>query len=444
MSKRPTSKPLPKQSVSATITSFAHDGRGVAHVDGKATFIHGALPGEQVDFVYTGIHRDYDEGRVDCVHVASPDRIEPHCPHYGVCGGCSLQHLASEAQAAAKHALLQDQLQRIGKVNADTILPVLASHVWGYRQKARLSVKYVAKKGRVLVGFRERASPLLAALEYCPVLHPDMGRRLLELGEVLIKLSVRDRIPQLEVAIGEAGGRALIIRILEDLTAEDHAILREYEQASGFTLYLQRSGPDSVQALSPGDVPSLFYVLPDHDVRFEFLPNDFTQVNFQINRLMVDRVLALLDLQSSDQVLDLYCGLGNFTLPMARQAHHVTGIEGSKASVERARHNALLNDAGNVDFHVADLSMLQDQSPWVKSRYDKVLLDPSRAGAFEILQYLKNWQPTRVVYVSCNPSTLARDAGYLVNEQGYRLVAAGIMDMFPHTSHVESLAVFEK
>jgi 23S rRNA (uracil1939-C5)-methyltransferase len=444
MSRRPTSKPLPKQPVGATVTSFTHDGRGVAHVNGKATFIHGGLPGEQVDFIYTGIHRDYDEGRVDSVHIASPDRIEPHCPHYGICGGCSLQHLASEAQVASKAALLQDQLQRIGKVAAETALPPLGSHVWGYRQKARLSVKYVAKKGRVLVGFRERSSPFLAALESCPVLHPDMGARLLELGDVLIRLSVRDRIPQLEVAIGEDGGRALIIRILEDVTEDDHAILREYEQASGFVIYLQRSGPDSVQTLSPGDAPSLFYALPDHGVRFEFLPNDFTQVNFRINRLMVERVLALLDLQASDRALDLYCGLGNFTLPMARLAHHVTGVEGSKASVERARHNALLNGIGNVDFHVADLALPQDRADWMQRRYDKILLDPSRAGAFEILQYLKNWQPSRVVYVSCNPSTLARDAGYLVNERGYRLVAAGIMDMFPHTSHVESLAVFEK
>ncbi|QFY44856.1 23S rRNA (uracil(1939)-C(5))-methyltransferase RlmD [Candidatus Methylospira mobilis] len=444
MSRRPTSKPLPTQPVNAAITSFAHDGRGVAHVNGKATFIHGALPGEEVDFVYTGIHRDYDEGRVDAVHMASPDRVEPHCAHYGICGGCSLQHLGPEAQVAAKQALLQDQLQRIGKVEPASLLPPLTCPVWGYRQKARLSVKYVAKKGRVLVGFRERASPLLAALDHCPVLHPDMGTRLLELGDVLIKLSVRDRVPQLEVAIGEAEGRALIIRLLAELTEEDREILRAYEPASGFTIYLQRQGPDSVQALSPEKAPPLFYSLPDHDLRFEFLPNDFTQVNFQINRLMVERVLALLDLQPSDKVLDLYCGLGNFTLPMARQAQHVTGVEGSKVSVERARHNALLNGGGNVEFHVADLATPQDKSPWAQSRYDKALLDPSRAGAFEILQYMKNWQPSRVVYVSCNPSTLARDAGYLVNELGYRLAAAGIMDMFPHTSHVESLAVFEK
>lgn len=443
MSKRAKRKPLPQDAFATRIESFAHDGRGVAHVDGKAVFIDGALPGEEVSFFYTNIRRDFAEGRVDRVLASAPRRVEPACRHFGICGGCSLQHLAADAQIAEKQHLLLEQLRRLGKVEPEGVWPPLAGPHWGYRHKARLGVKYVAKKGKVLVGFREKASAFIAEVESCPVLHPKVGARLQDLAELIAGLSVRDKLPQIEVAVGDERC-ALVFRLLADPDAADLEALKSFGRRLGFDIYLQRQGPDSVVALQPEAPPQLSYALPNHGVEFRFRPTDFTQVNVEINRKMVDRVLEVFAPEPGDAVLDLFCGLGNFTLPLARRAALVVGVEGSKEAVERGRQNAQVNGIDNVEFHVADLTRPQDGAPWANRRYDKVLLDPSRGGAQEVLAYASQWDAARIVYVSCNPSTLARDAGILVHQHGYRIVQAGVMDMFPQTAHVESIALFEK
>ncbi|PZN69617.1 MAG: 23S rRNA (uracil(1939)-C(5))-methyltransferase RlmD [Candidatus Methylumidiphilus alinenensis] len=443
MSKRPNRKSLPKTPVVAQIESFAHDLRGVAHVDGKAVFVDGALPGEEVEFIYTDIHRDYAEARIDRVITPAPERIEANCPHFGVCGGCSLQHLDEARQIVAKQNLLMEQFRRIGKVEPGEIWPPLTGPHWGYRHKARLGVKWVAKKGKVLVGFREKASAFLAEIEFCPVLHPRVGEHLRDLAELIAALSIKERVPQIEVAVGDER-TALVFRVLQTPNQADLEMMCKFGQNFGFDIYLQPQGPDSIFAVWPENPPLLGYSLPESGVEFRFQPTDFTQVNAAINRKMVHRVLEALDPQPNDEILDLFCGIGNFTLPLARKAAHVIGIEGGAAAVARARQNALDNGLDNVAFHVADLTHPQDSSPWATRRYNKVLLDPSRAGALEILGLAGQWSASRIVYVSCNPSTLARDAGFLVNELGYRLVKAGVMDMFPHTAHVESIALFEK
>ncbi len=443
MSKRPNRKSLPKAPVAARIESFTHDLRGVAHVDGKAVFVDGALPGEEVEFVYTDMHRDYAEARVWQVITPAPNRIEPRCPHFGVCGGCSLQHLDEVQQIVAKQNLLMEQFRRIGKVQPEEVWPPLTGPHWGYRHKARLGVKWVAKKEKVLVGFREKASAFLADIESCAVLHPQVGMHLRDLAEVISTLSIKERVPQIEVAVGDER-TALVFRVLEAPSPADLDLLRGFGLRFGFDIYLQPKGPDSIFALWPEHPPLLAYSLPESGLEFHFQPTDFTQVNVAINRKMVNRVLAALDPQPTEEILDLFCGIGNFTLPLARKAAHVLGVEGGADAVARARQNALDNGLDNVAFHVADLTLAQDSSAWATRSYDKVLLDPSRAGALEILAYAGLWSAKRIVYVSCNPSTLARDAGFLVNEQGYRLLKAGVMDMFPHTAHVESIALFER
>ncbi|WP_045223764.1 23S rRNA (uracil(1939)-C(5))-methyltransferase RlmD [Methyloterricola oryzae] len=443
MSRRPKRKPLPQTPFGARVESFAHDGRGVSHVDGKAVFIDGALPGEDVRFVYTQIRRDFAEGRAVEILEPAAERVAPRCAHFGVCGGCSLQHLAEGAQIQEKQALLLEQFRRLGKVEPEALFEPLIGPHWGYRHKARLGVKWVAKKDRVLVGFREKASAFIAEIEQCPVLHPAVGEHLTDLAAMIAGLSIREKLPQIEVAVGDVRC-ALVFRVLQPPSSEDLERLSAFGEHYAFDIYLQPQGPDSVFPLHPQTPPPLTYALPAHGVEFRFKPTDFTQVNVQINRQMVDRVLELLDPQGHETLLDLFCGIGNFTLPLARRAAQVVGVEGGAEAVARARENAEANGLANVQFHVADLTQPQDQAAWATARYDKVLLDPSRAGALEVLQYTKKWQARRIVYVSCNPSTLARDAGVLVHEHGYRLLSAGVMDMFPHTSHVESIALFEK
>ena len=441
MRRRP--KPVPKGAFPAHVDSYAHDGRGVAHVDGRAVFIEGALPGEDVEFAYTEIHRDYAEGRATAVVQASPVRIEPGCPHYAQCGGCSLQHLAEEAQIEEKQQIMAEQLRRIGKLEEVPLWEPLRGPLWGYRRKARLSVKDVPAKGRVLVGFRERNGPYIADIDVCRVLHPVIGERLRDLSDLIGGLSFKNRLPQIEVSMGDERV-ALVFRVLEDPTEDDLARFREFGARFGLDIWLQRKGPDSMAPLYPEQPEPLSYALPDFGLEYHFQPTEFTQVNGEINRKMVARVLEILDPQPNESVLDLFCGLGNFTLALARRAEWVAGVEGGWSLVERARRNAELNGLGNVEFHMADLSQALDAEPWVKRRYDKVLLDPSRGGAEEVLAYAGHWGAKRIVYVSCNPSTLARDAGLLVQRHGYRLVQAGVMDMFPQTAHVESLALFER
>ncbi|WP_127477267.1 23S rRNA (uracil(1939)-C(5))-methyltransferase RlmD [Sulfurivermis fontis] len=433
-------KPLPTTPVRVTIESLNHEGRGVGRVDGKTVFVAGALPGEEVEFTYSAIHRNFDEGDAVNIITASPERVAPRCPHFSVCGGCAMQHLAPDAQIAYKQKVLLDDFRHIGKVQPQEVLPPLRGPHWGYRRKARLGVKYVPKKGKVLVGFRERSSPFLAELTRCEVLHPSVGERIEALGAMIGTLSVRDKIAQIEVAVDDTQ-TALALRNLVELSDEDKARFKAFAIEHNIHIYLQPGGADSLQPLWPEQI-QLRYVLDNYDVSFGFKPGDFTQVNTDINRQMIDRAIAMLELTPEDRVLDLFCGLGNFTLPLARRCREVVGVEGETKLVERARVNATENQLGNVQFHAADLAGDLEHSPWWKQGFDKVLLDPPRLGAQETLAHIARMKVGRIVYVSCNPATLARDAGILVNEYGYRLVQAGVMDMFPHTAHVESIALF--
>lgn len=434
-------KKLPPETANASIESMAHDGRGVAHVDEKAVFIAGALPGEEVVFEYSKKKKDFAEGRVTEVLTTSADRVEPGCEHYTICGGCSLQHLDPEKQILAKQSILIDQFKSIAKLEDFELWPALTGPFWGYRHRARLGVKDVIKKGRVLVGFREKASPFLAEIESCDVLHPSVGKRLMDLSALIGGLSIKDKIPQIEVSICD-NRTALVFRILEPLSDDDIAILSSFELSANVDIYTQSKGPDTIAPLT-GEKPALSYALPN-EVTLYFGPSDFVQVNVEINRKMINCALQTLDLNENDNVLDLFCGLGNFTLPMAKVAGHVTGVEGSDDLIKRAKENADKNGISNASFYTANLMEEVADEPWTKQKYNKVLIDPPRLGAKEILHYLPKWGAEQVLYISCNPSTLARDAAILVNELGYTMKRAGVMDMFPHTSHVESIALFEK
>ena len=422
--------------------SLSHDGRGVARVEGKATFIHGALPGERVLFRYTARRRNRDEGEVVEVPQPSPNRVTPKCPHFGLCGGCSLQHLDPTAQIETKQQTLLDAFTRLGGVMPEQILPPLLNETpWGYRRKARLGVKRVPKKGRVLVGFRELGSNYIAELERCEVLHPRVGHALMDLSALIGTLSIPHRIAQIEMAMDDERC-VLILRNLDPLTEEDREKLRRFGREHGFIFYLQPGGPETVAPLE--QTADLHYLLPEFGLNLHFEPGDFTQVNSEINRQMVSRAMALLQPERSERVLDLFCGVGNFTLPLATLAGEVTGVEGDTGLVARARANAERNGLKNVHFHVANLYESLEGEPWLKERFQKALLDPPRSGALEVLEWLPRLGVERIVYVSCYPGTLARDAGELVRRHGYRLVSAGVMDMFPHTAHVESIALFEK
>ncbi len=440
---RSRKKPLPTTPIKVSITSLAHDGRGVAHVDGKVVFIDEALPGEEVEFLYTEIRKDYAEGKVINLLSRAEDRVDALCAHYGVCGGCSFQHVEGNAQIRIKQALLVEQFKRIGKVDIPQLWEPLQGPHWGYRRKARMGVKYVAKKNRVLVGFRERRHPYLTEIDSCIVMHPMVGTKLTALGDMIAGLTIREKIPQIEVAIGDEQC-VLAVRVLEPPTDADIERMRAFAHEHQLSICLQPKGPDTIMPL-PGEpeiIPT--YALPDVGIEFKFRPAMFTQVNYEINRQLINRVIATLDLNENDQVLDLFCGLGNFTLPMAKFAGRVVGIEGDQPLVNHAKSNAVHNNIDNAEFYAADLSKDISDYPWANRKYNKILLDPSRAGASEVLVHFKKWQPELIVYVSCNPSTLARDAGILVNDLGYKLIKAGVMDMFPQTGHVESIAVFEK
>ena len=433
---------LPSEPVVAQIQSFSHDGRGVARIEGKAVFVAGALPGETVRLRYRARRRRHDEGEVLDVLVPSPDRVAPRCAHFGVCGGCSLQHQAPSAQVGAKQQALLDALSHIGKTEPDTVFaPLLNAEPWGYRRKARLGVKFVAKKDRVLVGFRERGSSFVADLHECHVLHPRIAAVLPHLADLIAGLSVARQVPQIEVAMDDAR-LVLVFRVLESPGPADRATLSAFAAAHDLAVYLQPGGPDTV---GPLDEPlDLHYTLPQFGLDLAFLPGDFTQVNTDINRQMVGRAVELLAPDRTERVLDLFCGVGNFTLPLATRAGEVVGVEGDGGLVQRARDNAERNGLANVRFHTANLYEPLDAEPWLRESFDKALLDPPRSGALEVLPLLPRLGVRRIVYISCYPGTLARDAGVLVREHGYRLTGAGVMDMFPHTTHVESLAVFER
>jgi 23S rRNA (uracil1939-C5)-methyltransferase len=424
----------------ADITDLSHDGRGVAHVDGKAVFVSGALAGERVRIRFTGKHRHYDEAVVEEILRASPDRVVPRCAHFGVCGGCALQHLDPAAQIAAKQRVLLENFERIGKVSPQTVLPPLCDSPWGYRRKARLSVKYVEKKGRVLVGFRESNGRYVADIRSCDVLHPAVGNRIADIAALIETLDAKRGIPQIEVAAGDELV-ALVFRHLHPLSEHDRSALVDFAKTSRLGVFLQPGGIDSVAPLWPEDA-ALSFRLPAYDLQLDFRPLDFVQVNGGLNLAMIEHALTLLDPQPHERVLDLFCGLGNFTLPLARRAAHVVGVEGEAGLVQRAADNARRNAIGNVSFHAADLVADQRNAPWAKADYELLFLDPPRSGAEAILEYLPRRGVRRVVYVSCHPGSLARDAGTLVNRHGFVMKSAGVMDMFPHTAHVESIALF--
>jgi 23S rRNA (uracil1939-C5)-methyltransferase len=437
---------VPREPVEVTIGSLAHDGRGVARVDGKTLFVHGALAGERVRCRVTRRLRRHDEGVALEVLSASPQRVEPRCAHFGFCGGCALQHMAAAAQIESKQAILADVLQRLGGVAPARWLPALsAEHAdehWGYRRKARLGVRWVEKKGRVLVGFRERGSSFIADVRRCEVLYPAVGERLEALARLIEGLSIRERVPQIEVAQGD-GPIVLVFRVLDSPTEADCSRLLAFAAETGFHIYLQEGGVETVRPLE-GQAIELVYSLPSQQLTIGFEPTDFTQVNLQLNRKMVTQALDLLDPQPQDRVLDLFCGLGNFSLPLALRAQSVVGVEGDAGLVARAAANAARNGVENASFYAADLYTEPAASPWRAERFDKALLDPPRSGALEVLEWLAGTGVTRILYVSCYPSTLARDAAKLVGELGFRLEAVGAMDMFPHTAHLEAMALFER
>ncbi len=429
------------------ILDLSHDGRGVARRDGKAVFVAGALPGERVMAEQTAKSRHFDEARALEVLQASPDRVAPRCAHFGICGGCVLQHLDEGKQIVAKQHVLLENLERIGHVTPQSVLPPLTGASWGYRRKGRFSVRRVDKKGKTLVGFREQDPRFVADLSECHTVIPQIGERIGALAALVDGLDARSEIPQIEFIAGDAtpefSGIALVFRNLRPLGESDRAALAAFGRAHGFAVFLQPGGVESVHPLWP-EAPALAFALSEWNVELAFRPLDFIQVNAALNRKMIAHAFDLLDPQPQDRVLDLFCGLGNFTLPMARLAGEVVGVEGDAGLVARARENAGRNGLANAAFHAADLTQDQRGASWMRQGFDKLLLDPPRSGAIEVLQQLPLKQFRRIVYVSCHPGSLARDAGYLVKEQGYTLVSAGVMDMFPHTAHVESIALFER
>ncbi|HEY0662699.1 MAG TPA: 23S rRNA (uracil(1939)-C(5))-methyltransferase RlmD [Lysobacter sp.] len=424
------------------ITDMTHDGRGVARRDGKAVFVSGALPGERVMAKQTSRSRSFDEAVTLEVLLASEDRVAPRCIHFGTCGGCALQHLAEDKQILAKQRVLMDNLERIGHVTPERVLPPLTDASWGYRRKGRFSVRRVEKKEKTLVGFREQDPRFVADLTRCETVIPRIGDNIGALAALIDGLQARREIPQVEFIAGD-DTVALTFRHLVPLSDADQAALVAFGKQHDFAIFLQPGGVDSVHPLWPA-VPRLAFALPQWNVEFVFRPLDFIQVNAGLNGKMIQHALDLLDPQPEDRVLDLFAGLGNFTLPLARVVREVVGVEGEAGLVRRARENAAHNGIANAQFHAADLAKDLRDEPWMRAGFDKLLLDPPRSGADVVLAQLPLKQFGRIVYVSCHPASLARDAGYLVNEKGWKLRAAGVMDMFPHTAHVESIAMFEK
>ena len=426
------------------IESLDHDARGITRLDGKTIFVEGALPGELVDYVSHRQKPSYEVARSERIVKPSPQRVTPRCPHFGVCGGCSMQHLDPDAQVAAKQRVLEANLWHLARLTVGELYSPIYGSPWAYRQRARLSVHLVAKKGGVLIGFHERKSSFVADMRQCAILPPHVSALLLPLRELVQGLSVNNALPQIEVAVGEAI-TALVLRLLKPLTAKDEAALRAFADRHGVVFYLQPQGPASAYRFYPQDARQLSYHLPDFGVEHFFLPTEFTQVNFAINRVLVRRALTLLDPQPGQRIADMFCGLGNFTLPIARRGAQVVGVEGSAGLLRRAEQNAASNGLQErVEYHVANLFETTPESLAALGHFDSMLIDPPREGAVALVNAIGDDGPRRIVYVSCNPATLARDAAILVARKGYRLRGAGVVNMFPQTSHVESIALFER
>jgi 23S rRNA (uracil1939-C5)-methyltransferase len=430
--------------VTGRVDALNHEGWGVVRA-GKTVFVAGALPGELVEYQVRRSERSHDEAQLLAVIEPAADRVEPRCVHFGTCGGCSLQHLAPASQLRIKDEMLRETLKRIGKVEPLHWLPPLSGEPWGYRRRARLGARFVHAKGRSLVGFREKMTSFVADIERCEVLVPHVGNLIGALSKLVTELSIPTRIPQIEVAAGD-GVTVLVLRTLSPLNDTDRARLADFENAHGVRWLLQAGRPDQLETLH-GATPELEYDLPAYGLKLAFEPADFIQVNGGMNRRLIDHVLQLLELDGDSEVLDLFCGLGNFTLPLATRARRVVGVEGDAGLIARARANALSNGLANATFHVGNLAGEDAVQRCLAlaqgGSYSHVLVDPPRTGAADVLPALAALKPRRLVYVSCHPGSLARDLGILVAEHGFTLQSAGIVDMFPHTSHVESVAVLD-
>ncbi|MGA8147332.1 MAG: 23S rRNA (uracil(1939)-C(5))-methyltransferase RlmD [Gallionellaceae bacterium] len=439
------------------IESLDQEGRGIAHADGKVIFIEGALTGERVTYSSYRKKPSYEQAHVGQILKQSFMRVQPKCAHFGVCGGCSMQHLEARAQVDVKQRVLEDNLERIGKVKPETMLPPIYGTPWGYRQRARLSVRHVLKKGKTLVGFREKNGKYVADMRHCEILPPRIAKLLPLLGELNESFTVRDALPQIEVALGDHVD-VLVLRILQALSPSDEAAIKQFADTHQVQFWLQTKGPETVAPFYPLDAPPLTYSLPEFGITMPFAPTEFTQVNSEMNRLMVSRAMRLLAPQAGERIADFFCGLGNFSLPIARSGAQVLGVEGSDALVKRARQNAAYNGLdkdslslrgrggeGVAEFAAMNLFEMDEAALEKLGRFDKWLVDPPRDGAVELMKSISaETAPGRIVYVSCSPSTLARDAAVLVHVKGYTLKAAGVMNMFPHTSHVESIALLER
>lgn len=436
-------KSLPQDLVALEITGLTHEGRGIARHQDKIVFVFGALPGEVVRAKYTQCFARFDEATTVEVIKPSPERVTPPCAHFGVCGGCQLQHVSPIKQIEFKQQFLKEQLECQAKVKALHWLPPLVGDFQGYRQKARLAVRYVLKKNELLVGFREQKNNKIAILTSCQVLDPRVGLKIDKLRDLVGSLIAREQIAQIEVAIGY-NEVALVFRHLVPLCEQDLNALCAFAKQEDFSLYLQPGNVESIHKVWPEKAEEgLIYNLKDQDLTFHFNPSDFTQVNQSMNQKMINLALALINPTESDEMLDLFCGLGNFSLPMAQKAKQVTGVEGTAIMVQRARKNALLNGLQNTAFYVADLESDFKSAPWAQKTYTKIILDPPRSGALNLIQNIKQFKAKEILYISCNPSTFTRDAEILVHQHGYSLEKIGVMDMFPHTAHVETIGLFK-
>ncbi|HEY9103269.1 23S rRNA (uracil(1939)-C(5))-methyltransferase RlmD [Chitinimonas sp.] len=435
----------PRRNPIATIESLDYEGHGVAHVDGKTIFIDGALPFEKVEYSSYRKKPTFENAQAVAILKESYIRTTPKCVHYGVCGGCSMQHAEASAQVAAKQRVLEENLARIGEVKPESLLPPIYGPTWGYRHRARMSARFVAKKGTVLVGFHEKRSSFIADMKSCQILPKKISDMLVPLRELVMQLSIRERMPQIELAVGEHVD-VLVLRIMDPINEADEALLRAFADQYQVQFWLQPKGPDTAYPFYPLDAPQLSYSLPEFGVVMPYKPTEFTQVNPHINRVLVGRAIRLLDPQPGERIADLFCGLGNFTLPIARLGASVIGIEGSQQLVERAIENAGKNGlADKTEFQVANLFEMTEEIMTGLGHFDRMLIDPPRDGAMEVCKSIPvEGGPKRIVYVSCNPATLARDANVLVNVKGYTMKTAGVVNMFPHTGHVESMAWFEK
>ena len=429
------------------IESLDHEGRGIARRDGKTIFIEGALTGETVTASVYRKKPSFENANVQRILRESSQRVTPQCVNFGRCGGCSMQHLDARAQVAAKQRVLEDNLWHIGKVRADQMLSPIQGPTWGYRRRARMTARYVAKKGGSLIGFHEKKSSFVTDMSSCEVLLPRVSKLLPALREMVGKLSIRERMPQIEVASGDTVD-VLVLRVLEPPSDDDKALFKAFADQHGVHLYLQPKGPDTAYPFWPEQPADLYYALPEFGIKMPFFPTEFTQVNHDVNRVLVHRALALLAPQPGERVADMFCGIGNFSLPIARSGAHVTGIEGSASLVKRATENAAYNGLSDVaqyrTMNLFEINADTFSALCAPGRFDRMLIDPPRDGAAELVKALVAAPPQRIVYVSCSSATLARDASMLVHEQGYALSAAGVINMFPHTAHVESIAVFDR